>query len=117
MASACPRELRADSITAVPVDCPRVDLGQDLGGSALIWGVDCGSQAVLGVVHELESFLIVLHLLNSDDGPERFLSHEAHGAVHIHKDRGFEEVTRSFDPLTATKQLCAFALGVLDLLF
>src|SRR5687768_13522857 len=56
-----PGEAGIEIIAAVHVDGAGVDLGAEACGGIAVGGPDRGSEAVAGIVHEADGFLVVFH--------------------------------------------------------
>src|SRR5579871_4147662 len=82
-----PGQARTHAIAAVPVDRAGMEPAQDALGALLVRGVDAGGEAVLAVVHECDRGLVVVDLLNADDGAEAFVPHHRHALVDMAQHR------------------------------
>src|SRR5438445_907029 len=116
MPPARPGQAGAHAVAAVPVGGTGRGAGEQPARAWLVAGIDAGGQAVLGVVHETQGLLVVLHLLDADEGTEGLVAHQRHRGAGVREHRGREVEAGTVEALTAEPQARAPGLRVRDLL-
>lgn len=108
--------LVVDHVVAVDPDGSSPERVGDADGSVNVLGVDGGGKTVRGAVTNLDGLLLILELLDGDDGAEDLLLGDLHVAVDIGEDGRLDEVTLGSVTLTTGGNGSTLLLTVVDVL-
>lgn len=97
--SSSPREAWADAITTVPIGGTCVEMGEDGFGALGVGGVHASGEAVGGIVHFGDGFLVIVDFLDADDWAKAFFAHDIHAVIDVDKDGGSVVIARSLEAM------------------
>lgn len=83
-----PSKRRIQIITSVHEPSPCLDLVSNPQGRIRILGPDRSRESEIGIVHEVDGFLVRVDAHDADDGTEGFFGHDAHGVGDGGQDLG-----------------------------
>lgn len=107
-------ELMVKHVVAVDPDGAGLEAVGHADGGVDVLGVDGGSQAVGGVVGQVDDLLLILELGDGADGAEDLLLHDLHVGADIGEDGGLDEVTLVAEALTTGEDGSTLVLTGLD---
>src|ERR1041385_4200161 len=108
MFSARPRNSGTHPVATVPVPGTCIYLAEYPLGAYFIGTVYGCRQSILCIRHQPDSFVVVLHFHDADNGTERFIAHNAHVVSDVREHGRFEVKTFSVGLLSACKQRSSF---------